>query len=103
MKITTKSNGYKISKELQTMIERFEYCASVLFPNWEIEHFYYGDKLDMVTVRSKELKQYADFNISANRVSFTGHTLSTENYKTFTSLTHNDECFNGRLLELVNF
>ena len=103
MKITTKTNGYTIGEELDTMIKRFEYAASVLFPDWEIEHFYFGSNLDMVKIRNRELKEYADFNITANRVSFNGHTLTPEHHALMASLTHNDECFNGRLLQLVNF
>ena len=102
MKITTKTNGYEINKELDTMVKRFEYAVSVLFPEWEVEHFYYGDKLVMTTIKGAGCS-YAEFNISANRVSLTGYTLIRTHYKLCESLTHNDECHNGRLLNLVNF
>ena len=99
MKITTKTNGYTIGNELNTMKEKFEYAANTIFPNWEVEHFYYGNKLIMTTIRGNGC-EYADFNITANRVSFNGHTLSRTNYKKCELLTHNDELYNGKLLEL---
>ena len=102
MTITTKTNGYTIGKELETMVQRFEYAASVLLPEWEMEHFFYGEKLVMTTIRGCGC-EYADFNISANRVSFNGHTLTRTHCKLCEGLTHNDECYKGRLLELVNF
>lgn len=102
MNITTKSNGYTISEELETMKQRFECACSALFPEWEIEHFYYGDKIIMTTIRGNGC-EYADFNITAKRVSFNGHTVSRTNYKKCEAMTHNDECYNGRLFELANF
>lgn len=102
MKITTKTNGYTISAELDTMVKRFEYVASVLFPEWEMEHFYYGDKLVMTSICNGN-GEGAHFNITAKRVSFNSHALSTKNKELCESMTWNDECFNGRLLELVNF
>lgn len=74
MTITTKTNGYTISKELETMVKRFEHAASEIFPTWEAEHFFYGNKLVMTTIKGNGC-EYADFNITANRVSFNGHTL----------------------------
>ena len=103
MTITTKTNYYTISEELETMKKRFEFVCSVLFPDWEMEHFYYGSKVIMTTISGKKIGEYAQFNITANRVSFNGHTTSLENYKKCESMTHNDECHKGRLLELVNF
>ena len=102
MTIETKTNGYTISEELKTMVKRFEVAASELFPEWKMEHFYYGEKLVMTTIKGNGC-EYADFNITANRVSFNGHTLTRTRYKLCESLTHNDECHKGRLLELANF
>jgi hypothetical protein len=102
MNITTKTNGYTISKELKTMVERFEAAANILFPDWKMEHFYYGEKLVMTTIRGCGC-EYADFNISANRISFNGHTLTRTHFKLCESITYNDECHAGRLMELVNF
>ena len=48
---TIKTNGFTISAELKTMLERFEKAVNMLLPNWEIEYFYYGDKLVMATIR----------------------------------------------------
>lgn len=102
MKITTKTNGYEISKELETMVKRFECAVQKLFVDWEVEHFYYGNKLVMTTIRSCGC-EYAEFNISANRVSFNGHTLTMRHHKLCQSLTHNDECYDGKLFELADF
>lgn len=102
MNITVKTNGYTLGKELDTMVKNFECAVEELFPDWTIEHFYYGDKLVMTTIRGCGC-EYADFNITANRVSFNGHTLTRAHYKICASLTHNDECHEGKLLELVNF
>lgn len=102
MKIERKTNGYTISEELKTMVERFEFAASVLFPEWEMEQFYYGSKLVMVTIKGNGC-EFAEFNISANRVSLNSHTVSKTRFGLCESITHNDECYNGRLLKLVNF
>lgn len=102
MKIERKTNGYTISEELKTMVERFEFAASVLFPEWEMEQFYYGEKLVMVTMKGNGC-EYADFNITAKRVSLNSLTVTKTRYELCESLTHNDECHNGRLLKLVNF
>lgn len=102
MTITTKTNGYTISKELETMVKRFEHAASKFFPDWEVEYFYYGNKLVMTTIKGCGC-EYADFNITANRISFNGHTLTRTHFKLCEALTHNDECYEGKLLELVNF
>lgn len=101
MEITTKTNGYEISKELKTMIDRFNSAVVKLFGSRvkSIEHFYYGDKLDMLTVKLNN-KSYGQFNLSAKRVSFNGHTCSFAEYETFGMLTYNDELYNGKLLEL---
>ena len=102
MEITTKTNGYKVGTELEEMIKRFESAAKKLFGAHisAIEHFYYGDKLDMVTVRLVN-GNYGDFNLSAKRVSYTGCTCSHAENKTFEMLTHNDECYNGKLFEIA--
>lgn len=103
MTITTKTNGYTISEELKTMVERFEYAASVLFPDWECEHFYYGDKVVMTEIKGNGCES-AEFVIRKNRVSLEGRILSKKRYELCEALTHNDECHpNGRLLKLVNF
>lgn len=101
MEITTKTNGYNIGTELKAMITRFENAVKKLFGCHaiEVEHFYYGDNLDMVTVKLVN-GNYGDFNLTAKRVSFNGHTCSLAERKTFEMLTYNDECYNGKLLEL---
>lgn len=101
MEVITKTNGYGISKELEAMIERFNNAVAKLFGDnvKSIEHFYYGDKLDMLTVKLNN-KHYGQFNLSAKRVSFNGHSCSFEEYEKFEMLTYNDELYNGKLLEL---
>lgn len=64
-----------------------------------IEHFYYGDRLDMVTIWLYG-KHYGDFNLTAKRVSFNGHTCTWWELYLFEALTWNDECYNGMLWEI---
>lgn len=101
MEITTKTNGYIVGEKLKEMIKRFENAVEKLFGASviKIEHFYYGDKLDMLTVKLDN-KHYGHFNITAKRVSFNGHTCSSEEYAKFEMLTFNDECFNGKLFDI---
>lgn len=101
MEITTQTNGYMVGAKLEEMIKRFENAVSKLFGSHaiKIEHFYYGDKLDMLTVKLKN-KHYGQFNLTAKRVSFNGHSCSFAELETFEMLTYNDECYNGKLLEL---
>jgi hypothetical protein len=102
MTITTKTNGYEIGRHLETMVKRFETVMNEYFPDWEVEHFYYGSKLVMTTVKGCGC-EYAEFNISAIRVSLNGCTCTRSHHKLFESFTYNDECHEGKLLELVNF
>ena len=101
IKIETKTNGYK-AEGLQEMISRFEKVAADLFPGCTVSHFYYGDYLDMVDLGIGN-GNYAHFNIAANRVSLNGYTGMDEDVRKWESMTHNDECFNGKLIELAGF
>lgn len=94
-----KTNGYR-AEGLQNMIQIFNKAAQNLFGDCMIEHFYYGDSLDMITVILPN-RNYAYFNLSAKRVSFNGHTCTIEEYDKFSQLTYNDDIYemNGRLLE----
>lgn len=94
----TKTNGYK-AEALQEMKATFDRAVEKLFPEATVNHFYYGEHLDMIDVKLPN-KSYGSFNLSANRVSFNGHTCYDEEYTKFTQLTHNDELFNGKLLEI---
>lgn len=94
MMYTTESNGYKASG-LQDNIRKFNEMCKKLLGDAIVEHFYYGDFLDMVTVRIACSDSYGHFNISKNRISFNGHTCTTEEYNLFTHLTMNDELYNG--------
>lgn len=94
--IRVKTNGYEITEGHKAIIKKWE---NFIFENMDvkfIDHFYYGDKLDMATVKLKD-EYYGDFNITENRISFTGHTCTHEEYLIFTKATKNDELYNGIL------
>lgn len=95
----TQDNGYKAA-EVQGMIGRFEKAAALLFPGCTVNHFYYGDRIDMASI-SLGNHHYAHFNVTANRVSLCGWTCSFDEYEKFGSMTHNDELYPGRLLEIA--
>ena len=97
--IETKSNGYK-AEGIQAMIGKFEEAAAQLFPGCTVRHFYYGDYLDMADVVLGS-GRYAHFNVTAKRVSLCGYTCSSEELEKFGSMTHNDELYQGRLLEIA--
>lgn len=97
--IETKTNGYNDHAAV-AMIDIFNRAAEKLFPNCTLEHFYYGDRLDMVTVWIPN--GYAHFNITCKRVSLCGFVCQTvDAYNRFSSMTYHDECFNGNLLEIA--
>lgn len=100
IKIETKKNGYE-AEGIQEMINIFEQVAESIFPDCTVRHFYYGDRLDMADLIIGD-RQYAHFNITANRVSLNGYEVSTENYRKIGSMTFNDECYNGKLMELLS-
>lgn len=97
---TTKTNGYK-AETIQDMIQKFEKAARKLFPGCTIRHFYYGDYLDMADIVLKP-GEYAHFNVRADRVSMNGYTCRGEDLCMFGSLTYNDECYEGKLLEIAS-
>lgn len=99
--VTTKTNGYKAEK-LQNMIHRFDKAVKIL---WErgtvtVEHFYYGDDIDMVTIHTE--KGYAHFNITQKRVALNGLSASDDiEYNLFKELTYRDGCYTGNLLGIT--
>lgn len=99
--IIVKTNGYRIGEDLKRVIDKFNHAAYILFGEKidRIEHFYYGDRLDMVTIWLYG-KHYGDFNLTAKRVSFNGHTCTWWELYLFEALTWNDECYNGMLWEI---
>jgi hypothetical protein len=101
MTINTQHNGYAIGSKLTEIKEKFEEATRKLFGDEvkEINHFYYGDKLIMSDIKLND-KHYGQFNLTAKRVSFNGHTCTFEQYDKFSLLTLNDELFKGKLLEL---
>lgn len=100
MTIETKTNGYK-AEDLQEMIQIFHKATETIFGECTIKHFYYGDRLDMISVILPN-HDYGHFNLTAKRVSFNGHTCSMDNYYKFAQLTFNDELFDGRLMEIAS-
>ena len=85
MIITTKANGYK-AEGLQKTIEIFNAMAERIIGDCEVEHFYYGDKLDMITIILPN-RNYGDFYLAEDQVSFSGHTCTFEEKAKFESLT----------------
>lgn len=93
--IIYKTNGYDrmISGKMKQVIKWFNYAVRISFiDHYRIEHFYYGDKLDMITVYLDN-GHYGDFNLKENSINFNGHTCSNEEYEIFSNLTWNDPCF----------
>lgn len=75
----TKTNGYALSNNFLTNIEEWENKLQSIFGNelMIIEHFYYGNKLDMADVILKD-GNYMQFNIGEKHIHCTGHTCTHE-------------------------
>lgn len=99
MTTTTKTNGYTASA-LQPTISLFERAAEIMFPDCTLEHFYYGDKIDMVDLIISK-GRYAHFSISINRVGLGGYTCSSEELAAFEAMTLNDRLYESHLIEIV--
>ena len=99
MTVEIKTNVYS-AVAIQEMISKFEKAAKKLFPDCKIRHFYFGDYVDMADIVLRP-GEYAHFNICSNRVSLCGYTCSAEDLVNFESMTYKDECYNGKLFELV--
>ena len=94
MTVNTKANGYEATG-LQKMIAVFDRAAQKLFPDCDVEHFYYGDTIDMVDVRLAPGK-YAHFNLTSKRGSLNGYTCSREALEKFKSMTYRDELYTSK-------
>lgn len=83
----TKTNGYTLSSEFSANIEEWESNLHSIFGNelMIIEHFYYGDKLDMADVILKD-GNYMQYNIGEKHIHCTGHTCTHEQKVKFESL-----------------
>lgn len=91
---------FEVEKKVENLSEIFEKAVLKVFSNVNaINHFYYGEHWNMVTV-VLENKNYAQFSITRNRVSFGGHYCSLDECDKFESLTMNDECYDGKLMEI---
>lgn len=99
MTINTISNGYK-AEGVQKLIDLFNKAAEKLFPECEVEHFYYGDKISMTDVRLYP-GCYAHFSIGENRVSLTGWTCKRDDLMKFQSMTYKDDLYAGKLLQIA--
>lgn len=83
----TKTNGYTLSSEFSTNIKELENKLQNIFGNelMIIEHFYYGDKLDMADVILKD-GNYMRYNIGEKHIHCTGHNCTHEQKVKFESL-----------------
>lgn len=99
MTINTNTNGYT-AENIQKMIDIFNKAAEKLFPECEVEHFYYGDKLSMTDIRLNP-GHYAHFNITEKRVSLDGYECSRDELMIFQSMTYRDELYNGKLMQIA--
>lgn len=83
----TKTNGYRLSEEFNNNIKGWETALQDVFGNevMIIEHFYYGDKLDMASVVLKD-GNYMQYNIGEKHIHCTGHTCTHEQKAKFDSL-----------------
>ena len=97
--IKTQTNGYT-AEGLQEMIARFDKVAADLFPGCTVEHFYYGDSLDMADIIIGG-GHYCHFNITAKRVRLNGLTGTDEDVRKWESMTYNDDLYDGNLVELA--
>ena len=96
MNIIIESNGYE-EATLQSTIEIFNKVAENNFPDCTINHFYYGDFLDMLTIKLSD-GSHAHFNLTSKRISFNGYSCnSEEQVRIFGSMTCNDSCYNGKI------
>lgn len=100
IKIETKTNGYK-AEALQPIIAKFEKVAADIFPGCTISHFYYGDSIDMVDLIVRP-GDYAHFHIYKNSVRLNGYCGTDDDVAKFKSMTHGDELFDGKLMELAD-
>lgn len=82
-----KTNGYTLSEEFNSNIKGWETALQDVLGNevMIIEHFYYGDKLDMASVVLKD-GNYMQYNIGEKHIHCTGHTCTHEQKAKFDSL-----------------
>lgn len=102
MRINIIDNGYK-AEGLQDMLATFNRAAEKLLGAENIkliEHFYYGDNLSMTDIVLQD-RHYGQYGITAKGVHFNGHTCTNEEYRLLRTLTHDDPCHPGKLLEIA--
>ena len=88
--IRIKTNGYEITEKHKALIEKWENFIYEYMDVAFIDHFYYGDKLDMAMVKLMD-GNYGYFSITENRIGFNGHTCTHEEYLIFEKSTENSK------------
>ena len=83
----TKTNGYTLTSEFLTNIEEWENKLQSIFANeiMIIDHFYYGNKLDMTSVILKD-GNYMRYNITEKNISCSSHYCTYKQKEKFDSL-----------------
>ena len=97
--VTYVENGFT-AKDLQENITKFNNYVKKQFPDCVIEHFYYGENVDMVDVflpYSDTPRDYANFTITRHRIALTGYGCHNDNLKKFERCTLNDELYVGAI------
>lgn len=82
-----KDNGFKLSEAFKSNIKEWEISLEKLFGKeiMIIEHFYYGDTLDMASVTLKD-GCYMQYNITEKCVRCEGHSCTHEQKEKFDSI-----------------
>lgn len=80
--IRIKTNGYEITKKHKVLIEKWENFIYEYLDVAFIDHFYYGDKLDMALVMLMN-GNYGYFSITENCIGFNGYTCEHHEYLIF--------------------
>lgn len=80
--IRIKTNGYEITKKHKALIEKWENFIYEYLDVAFIDHFYYGDKLDMALVMLMN-GNYGYFSITENCIGFNGYTCEHHEYLIF--------------------
>lgn len=102
MTIERKTNGYEkyAAPELMARIAQFEEAAEKVFgcAIKKIDEFFYGERLIMTDI-ILDNGHYGQFNVTANRISFNGHTCTGAEKEWFGALTLNDELHKGGFIK----
>lgn len=86
-----KSNGYEMDKEMNNVIKAFERATEKAFNSATVEHFYWTENCDMVTVIVEG--GYADYIIRKAGVYLSGYNCPKTMLEKFATLTVNDDFY----------